>query len=192
MALSRTLKLPPQPSLKHKYWCNNSYQVGLFRQCKAKTWYGACTMLAPGEGSLNGSHYLFGWLKSLCLTPPGSCLQARLSCLSSWWNIHVFTQLQKKDMFIILINSWRVLCSALKSQVRIGVEPSLLNVIISFNKQPIANIDGWLAMCQALFEVIYNLFSPYKDHFLPLLFCHTGLLTGLPSFDLALPGLFSK
>lgn len=43
------------------------------------------------------------------------------------------------------------------------------HVIRSYNNQIIANIYCWLTMCQALFEVIYKLFNPYKDYFLPLL-----------------------
>lgn len=69
----------------------------------------------------------------------------------------------------MFINEWKALCSAMKSQIRIRVECSLLNVIRSFNNQITANIYCWLTMCQALFEGIYKLFNPYKDHFLPLL-----------------------
>lgn len=94
-------------------------------------------------------------------------------------------------MFSLLINSWRAQCSATGSGRRIRVEPSLLNVITSFNKQQTANIPHLLGMFQAPVEVISKLFNPYKDHF-SLLSYDTGLLTGLPSFGLTLLNLFSK
>lgn len=57
-------------------------------------------------------------------------------------------------MFIMLVNSRRALCSAVKSQMRICVEPFLLNVLRSFNNQLITNIYCLHIMCQTRSEAL--------------------------------------
>lgn len=54
----------------------------------------------------------------------------------------------KKDMFIMLIHSWRAQCSALESQRKLRIQPPLLNVITSFNNQLVASIRYLLTLAR--------------------------------------------